>query len=58
MTTREQDGADSMIREIEARKAHWYRVGVFAAVMSAGAVSLYLLIEGVARLAHWLGGAL
>lgn len=45
-------------REIDARKAHWYRVRVFVAVLSAGAVSLYLLIEGVARLAHWLGGAL
>ncbi len=40
------------------RRAHWYRVRVCAGVLVAGAVSLLVLIEVAAAVAHWLQGVL
>ena len=42
-----------MERRAQQRKVRW-----FLAAMVTGAVLLWALIECVARLAHWLGGAL
>lgn len=39
-----------------AARAHWYRVGTIAGLLLFGLVSLLAVIEGVARVAKWLGG--
>jgi hypothetical protein len=48
MTAREQHHADNIIREIEARKAHRYRVLTVVWLLAAGLVSwamVYLMVR-------------
>lgn len=54
MTTREQDHAEAIIREIEHRRAHWYRVRVVLMLLGCGVV-LWALVYLLVTLA--MGGA-
>lgn len=56
MTTREQDQADRMIRDISP--LHRYRVLVWLGFMGFGLMSLWALIECVVGVTHYLGRVL
>lgn len=56
MNAREQNVSDSIIRDIEARKAHRYRVRVVLGLMAFGLISLWGVIVTVVEVAFWLGG--
>lgn len=47
MTAREQDHADNIIREIEARRAHRYRVLTVVGVLASGAAAWLLVYAAV-----------
>jgi hypothetical protein len=50
MTPKERYVAENIIREMAARKAHWYRVRVCGGLLAVGAASWWLLA--------WLVGVL